>query len=109
MADFSPAELAEGQAVLDAVAAEYSVWVAAEVIYLGGVRAFNPGSPVPVSHVRRGIVRRDQVWATADGPLPGLDDDLEQPAPYVPPGADSEPDPDDAEAAAEANRAAGVI
>jgi len=41
--------------------AEWLVYVAAGVIELGGVRAFNEGDPVPVSHVTRGVVRADQV------------------------------------------------
>lgn len=36
-----------------AQAKEYSTYVAKEVIFLDGARAFNPGQPVPVSHVER--------------------------------------------------------
>lgn len=43
------------------MAQEYGTYVAAEAIYLGGARAFNPGDPVPVSHVERGVVHPDQV------------------------------------------------
>jgi len=46
--------------------AEWLVYVAAGVIELDGVRAFNPGDPVPVSHVTRGIVRTDQVLPAAE-------------------------------------------
>lgn len=45
----------------EAVRAEYSKWVATEVIEINGVRAFNPGDAVPVSHVESGVVSKDQV------------------------------------------------
>lgn len=41
--------------------AEYGTYVAAEVIFLDGVRAFNEGDAVPVSHVDRGVVDVSQV------------------------------------------------
>jgi hypothetical protein len=41
--------------------AEYGKWVASEVIFIGGARAFNPGDPVPVSHVEGGVVDKSQV------------------------------------------------
>lgn len=41
--------------------AEYGKWVAKEPIDIGGARAFNPGDPVPSSHVENGVVRKDQV------------------------------------------------
>jgi hypothetical protein len=41
--------------------AEYSKYVAKEPISIGGARAFNPGDPVPVSHVESGVVSKDQV------------------------------------------------
>jgi len=40
---------------------EYGQYVAVEAIDLGGARAFNPGDPVPVSHVESGVVARSQV------------------------------------------------
>jgi hypothetical protein len=50
-----------------------------EPIYLGGARAFNPGDPVPVSHVTAGVVDPSQVVeAQPDSPAP------EQPAAAVP-------------------------
>lgn len=44
-------------------AAEWGKYVATEVIYIGGARAFNPGDPVPASHVDREDppVRKEQV------------------------------------------------
>lgn len=41
--------------------AEWSRWVAKEPINIGGARAFNPGDPVPASHVDNGVVSKDQV------------------------------------------------
>jgi hypothetical protein len=41
--------------------AEYGEFVAVEPINIGGARAFNPGDPVPKSHVDRGVVSKDQV------------------------------------------------
>lgn len=41
--------------------AEWSKYVATEPIFIDGARAFNAGDPVPVSHVERGVVRKDQV------------------------------------------------
>lgn len=40
---------------------EWSRYVAVEAIDIDGVRAFNPGDPVPVSHVDRGVVTKEQV------------------------------------------------
>jgi len=40
---------------------EYGTYVAVVPIDIGGARAFNPGDPVPVSHVERGVVATDQV------------------------------------------------
>jgi hypothetical protein len=51
-------ELDEFQA---AQVAEYGRWVAKEAINIGGVRAFNPGDPVPASHVENNVVSKDQV------------------------------------------------
>lgn len=46
---------------LAAQVAEYGRYRAKEQIFLGGALAFNPGDPVPVSHVTRKIVTPDQV------------------------------------------------
>lgn len=40
---------------------EYGVYVAKAAIDINGSRAFNAGDPVPVSHVQRQVVDRDQV------------------------------------------------
>ena len=48
-----------------AQAAEWGKYVAAEPIDIDGVRAFNPGNPVPASHVERGVVSADQVTEVA--------------------------------------------
>lgn len=42
---------------------EYGKYVAVERIYIGGALAFNPGDPVPASHVDRedAPVRKEQV------------------------------------------------
>lgn len=45
----------------EAQAKEYGVYVATEAINIDGVRAFNKGDPVPVSHVTRGVVSKDSV------------------------------------------------
>lgn len=45
----------------EALGAEWGTYVAAGPIDINGVRAFNAGDPVPVSHVERGVVRDDQV------------------------------------------------
>ena len=45
-------------------AAEWHTYVATEDILIDGVRAFNVGNPVPVSHVTSGVVREDQVAKT---------------------------------------------
>jgi hypothetical protein len=49
----------------DAQAHEYGQYVATEVIYVGGSRAFNVGDAVPASHVDRGVVNADQVTKTS--------------------------------------------
>lgn len=41
--------------------AEYGKYRANQVIYIDGVRAFNAGDPVPVSHIDREVVSKDQV------------------------------------------------
>ena len=43
--------------------AEWSQFVAAEPIFIGGARAFNPGDPVPAAHVNNGVVSDHQVTA----------------------------------------------
>lgn len=43
---------------------EYGTYVAAHAIDIEGARAFNPGDPVPVSHVTRGVVSEDAVKKT---------------------------------------------
>lgn len=47
---------AEARERLAAQEAEYGEYVATEVISIDGVRAFNEGDPVPVGHVKNGIV-----------------------------------------------------
>lgn len=44
-----------------AQAREYGTYIAAETIDIGGARAFNAGDPVPVSHVKNGVVDESQV------------------------------------------------
>lgn len=41
--------------------AEWDEYVAIAPINIGGARAFNPGDPVPTSHVERGVVNADSV------------------------------------------------
>lgn len=41
--------------------AEYSEYVAKHPIFIRGARAFNEGDPVPVSHVKSGVVSKDDV------------------------------------------------
>lgn len=41
--------------------AEYGTYVAVEPINIDGVRAFNPGDPVPKGHVDTGAVEQSQV------------------------------------------------
>jgi hypothetical protein len=41
--------------------AEYNTYVAATTIDINGARAFNPGDPVPTSHVETGVLDPDQV------------------------------------------------
>ena len=54
----TPVSAEEHQAAIEA---EYGVYVATEEINIGVARAFNPGDPVPVSHVTRGVVSKSQV------------------------------------------------
>lgn len=56
-----PAALDEVEALRQAQLKEYGQYVAAVAIDIGGGRAFNPGDPVPASHVERGVVSRDDV------------------------------------------------
>ena len=59
----TPATPAEVEALRQAQAKEYGTYIAVERINIGGARAFNPGDPVPVSHVEgdNPVVRKDQV------------------------------------------------
>lgn len=41
--------------------AEWGSYVATAVIHVNGARAFNPGDPVPASHVVRGVIPQDRV------------------------------------------------
>lgn len=45
--------------------AEWSTYVATEAIDINGGRAFNPGDPVPASHVESGVVSTGQVAKTS--------------------------------------------
>lgn len=45
----------------EALGDEYGTFVAVVPININGARAFNPGDPVPKSHVDRGVVEQDQV------------------------------------------------
>lgn len=45
-------------------ASEWGAYVALEPIDINGARAFNPGDPVPASHVSRGVVSKASVAAT---------------------------------------------
>jgi len=47
-----------------AMTKEWGTYVALVPIDVGNARAFNPGDPVPVSHVDRGIVPGDAVAKT---------------------------------------------
>lgn len=55
------------QAKLEAEA-EWGTYVALEPINIHGVRAFNEGHAVPVSHVERGVVDKSQVRKLPDAP-----------------------------------------
>lgn len=57
-------------------AIEWGTYVATGPINIGGVRAFNEGQPVPVSHVTSGLVEESQVRkVTPDVPadVPAVD------------------------------------
>ena len=56
MSDLSP-----DLALREAQRAEYSAWVANKPIDINGARAFNVGDPVPASHVKNGVVSKDDV------------------------------------------------
>lgn len=66
-----PITAAEHQAAIEA---EYGTYVATQVIHIGGARAFNPGDPVPVSHVTRGVVSAHQVAKTTKAGRAGSDE-----------------------------------
>jgi hypothetical protein len=53
-----PTTVAELKAAIES---EYGTYVATQTIHIGGARAFNVGDPVPVSHVKRGVVSAEQV------------------------------------------------
>lgn len=55
------ATLDEAAAAQKAKEAEWDRYVAKEVITINGARAFNPGDPVPKSHVDNGVVSKEQV------------------------------------------------
>jgi hypothetical protein len=70
----------------DALVAEWGVYTAKGKIMIDGVLAFNQGDPVPVSHVTRGVVSRDDV---TEVPLPEPGEAVR----HVPYGALAQPDP----------------
>lgn len=45
----------------EAQVAEWSQYVAARPIFIGGARAFNTGDPVPAAHVNNGVVSEGEV------------------------------------------------
>lgn len=49
---------------LKAQEAEWTTYVATEVININGARAFNVGAPVPASHVTNGVVPSSSVAKT---------------------------------------------
>lgn len=56
-----PAAPDEVQQLLAEQSKEYGQYVAVEPINIGNARAFNPGDPVPASHVARGVVPESAV------------------------------------------------
>lgn len=56
-----PITPSEVEDFLAAQTKEYGTYVATQVIYIDGVRAFNPGDPVPVGHVTREVVPEESV------------------------------------------------
>jgi hypothetical protein len=85
-----------------AIAEEYGRYVANQPIFIGGARAFNPGDPVPVSHLDRGLVQAQQVTdlaapeveepAPAAAPARGRGTTAPTSSAGSPPAADSNPD-----------------
>lgn len=59
-----PDPFAEAKALREASRKEYGQYVAVVEIDIHGARAFNPGDPVPVSHVESGVVDSSQVVGT---------------------------------------------
>jgi hypothetical protein len=57
----TPATPSTAEEVREEQEAEYGRYRANSPIYIDGVRAFNEGDPVPVSHVTRKVVNKDQV------------------------------------------------
>lgn len=51
-----PDPFAEARALREQQVKEYGTYVAVAPVFVDGVRAFNAGDPVPVSHVERGVV-----------------------------------------------------
>ncbi len=56
-----PDPFAEAKAAREAIRKEYGSYVAVVAIDIHGGRAFNPGDPVPASHVDNGLVDSSQV------------------------------------------------
>jgi hypothetical protein len=56
--------LDDAQTFRAAQAVEWGTYIAVAPISIDGVRAFNPGDPVPVGHVTRGLVDETQVART---------------------------------------------
>jgi hypothetical protein len=57
----TPDELTAARERRSAQEAEYGEYVAVQPIAIDGARAFNPGDPVPKSHVSSGVVEKDSV------------------------------------------------
>lgn len=57
-------DISQADAHADAIAKEYSQYVAVEPINVGSARAFNVGDPVPTSHVESGVVPTSAVAKT---------------------------------------------
>lgn len=56
-----PDPFAEARAAREAIRKEYAAYVALVPIDINGARAFNPGDPVPASHVERKVVAESEV------------------------------------------------
>lgn len=54
-------DLAPDEEYRKAQEAEYGQFVATKAIDIRGARAFNEGDPVPASHVKNGVVSKDDV------------------------------------------------